>query len=85
VAISQLIVSVGTIESTSQLINTMGILKALGFALLIITLKFLVPKIFTGLENTLLAFFDVLQTIFATSKSSMTAGFIPSFPVMPTR
>lgn len=63
----------------------MGILRVLGFALLIITLKFLVPKIFTGLENTLLAFFEVLQTVFASSKSSMTAGFLPSFPALPAR
>ncbi len=61
--------------------NTMGIFKVLGLALLIIMLKFLVPKIFAGFENTLLVFFDTVQTILSTSKSSMTAGFaLPSIP-----
>ena len=53
----------------------------MGLGLLIITLKFLVPKIFMGLENTLLVFFETIQTILAHGKSSMTAGLVlPSLP-----
>ena len=59
----------------------MKILRVMGLVLLIITLKFLVPKIFMGLENTLLVFFETIQTILAHGKSSMTAGLVlPSLP-----
>jgi hypothetical protein len=55
----------------------MKILRVLGFGLLIIMLKFLVPEIFSGLQNTLLVFFDTIQTVLGSARSSMTAGFIP--------
>lgn len=46
--------------------------------MLIITLKFLVPRIFTGLESTLLVFFETVQNILASgSKYQNTAGFFP--------
>ncbi|MES3004739.1 MAG: hypothetical protein V4690_01345 [Patescibacteria group bacterium] len=54
----------------------MKILRVVGWALAIIMLKFLVPRIFSGFENTLLAFFETIQTILASSKSSMTAGIV---------
>ena len=55
----------------------MNIFRVLGFGLLIVLLKFLVPEIFAGLQRTLLVFFDALQTILGSAKTSMTAGFLP--------
>jgi hypothetical protein len=55
----------------------MKILRVLGFGLAIVMFKFLVPQIFAGLQNVLLAFFDTLETVMASAKSSMTAGLIP--------
>ena len=55
----------------------MKILNVLGLALLIVTLKFLTPKIFSGFENTLLVFFDTAQGILNGSKYPFTAGFVP--------
>lgn len=43
----------------------MKILRVVGLGLAIIMLKFLVPKIFVGIENMLLAFFDSLTSIFS--------------------
>lgn len=59
----------------------MKIFSVFGLGLLIVMLQFLVPEIFTGLENTLLVFFQTIQTILASSQSAMTAGFIP--PALP--
>ncbi|MFA5888773.1 MAG: hypothetical protein WC857_00870 [Candidatus Paceibacterota bacterium] len=59
----------------------MKILRVVGFGLAIVMLKFLMPEIFTGIENTLLVFFQTIQTILAGSKSSMTAGW--SLPILP--
>ena len=46
---------------------------------MIIMLKFLVPELFNGLQNTLLVFFSTVQTVLgaAVHPGSMTAGFIP--------
>jgi len=56
----------------------MKILSVLGFGLLIILLKFLTPKIFSGIENTLLAFFSTAQNILASGdKLPLTGGFLP--------
>ncbi|NQV88282.1 MAG: hypothetical protein HQ402_01855 [Parcubacteria group bacterium] len=56
----------------------MKILRVVGFAMLIISLKFLVPRVFSGLENTLVMFFDAIQRILTlTGKYPLTAGFIP--------
>jgi hypothetical protein len=51
----------------------MKILRVVGLGLAIIMLKFLVPRVFAGIENTLLAFFDSLQAILA-----MNRGFLPA-------
>jgi hypothetical protein len=58
----------------------MKIMRAVGLGLLIITLKFLVPRIFAGIENTLLSFFDTLQFALGTTKGAMQAGgsFLPA-------
>jgi hypothetical protein len=55
----------------------MKILTVLGLAFLIITLKFLTPKIYSGFESTLLVFFQTAQGILDGSKFPMTAGFFP--------
>jgi len=58
--------------------KSMKILRVVGFAMLIISLKFLVPRVFSGLENTLVMFFDAIQRILTlTGKYPLTAGFIP--------
>ena len=60
----------------------MKILSVLGWGLLVIILKFLIPKVFTGFENTLLAFFDTAQSILTSSRNAMTAGVvIPTLPL----
>ena len=46
-------------------------------------LQFLIPEIFSGFENTLLVFFETIQTVLASSQSAMTAGFIPVVPQIP--
>ena len=56
----------------------MKILRVIGLGLAIVMLKFLVPRIFAGLENTLLTFFETLQTILAFRASVLPAGVVPS-------
>lgn len=41
----------------------MKILRVAGFGLALIMLKFLLPRVFAGAENTLLSFFDALQSV----------------------
>lgn len=55
----------------------MKIMRVLGLALFIITLKFLVPEIYSGIKNTLLVFFDTAQSLLAGAKYPFTAGFVP--------
>ena len=43
----------------------------MGLGLAIIMLQFLVPRVFTGAENTLLAFFESLQSILSMSGEGM--------------
>ena len=57
----------------------MKILRVLGLGLLIITLKFLVPEIFSGFQNMLLTFFRTIQTVLGTANTSMTANALTSF------
>jgi hypothetical protein len=57
----------------------MKILQALGWGLFILMLQFLVPKIFSGLQDTLLAFFNALQSALAVGNSSMKAGVLTPF------
>jgi hypothetical protein len=52
----------------------MKILRVVGLGLAIIMLKFLVPRVFAGIENTLLVFFDALQGIV----SHANRGFLPA-------
>jgi len=47
----------------------MKILRVVGLGLAIIMLKFLVPRIFSGFEGTLLSLFDSLQAILGTAKN----------------
>ncbi len=58
----------------------MKIFNVLGLALLIITLKFLTPEIYSGIKGTLLVFFDTAQAILKGAKYPMTAGFVPNIP-----
>jgi hypothetical protein len=58
----------------------MKILRVIGFGMLIITLKFLTPKIFSGIENTLLVFFDSMQTVLERVGTAQTAGIFPGLP-----
>jgi hypothetical protein len=58
----------------------MKILRVVGFALLVITLKFLTPKIYSGFENTLLVFFETAQGILSGAVNPLTAGFVPKIP-----
>ena len=63
----------------------MKILRALGFGLALIILRFLMPDIFLALEKTLLLFFDVLQTGLSVGKNSMSAGvLLPQLPQLPS-
>jgi hypothetical protein len=56
--------------------TNMKIFNVLGFGLMIVILKFLVPDLFAGLSNTLLAFFSSVTTILsAVNTHSMTAGY----------
>lgn len=69
------------VNTTSKSLSTINIMqdmkvKVVGLVMTIVVLKFLLPAVFAGAENTLLVFFQTIQTILATSKSSMTAGFI---------
>ena len=54
----------------------MKILRVLGFGFLIVMLKFLIPEIFMGLQNTLLVFFSTIQAVLVTARSNMTAGLV---------
>jgi len=52
----------------------MKIMRVIGLGLTIIMLKFLIPQIFAGLENTLLAFFDSMQAVLGTAKNVAQVG-----------
>lgn len=58
----------------------MKIFQVFSLGLLIVMLKFLVPELFSGFQNTLLVFFSTIQGILTLSQSSMTAGFLPAVP-----
>lgn len=63
----------------------MEILRAIGFALALIIIRFLMPEVFQALEKTLLLFFDVLQKSLSIGSSSMSAGvLLPQLPQLPT-
>jgi len=63
----------------------MKILRVVGFGLAVIMLKFLVPKIFLGIENVLLTFFDALGSIFSRVDGSLQAGVTSAqMPVFPS-
>jgi hypothetical protein len=57
----------------------MKILRAVGLGITIIMLQFLVPRIFSGFENTLLAFFSTLQASLGMAQRGMQA--LSSSPV----
>ena len=60
--------------------NRMKIMNVLGLGLLIVMLKFLVPKIFSGFENTLLVFFDTAQHLLGSGSTyPFTAGYLPKY------
>jgi hypothetical protein len=63
----------------------MGIYKVLSFGMLIIMLKFLVPEIFQGFQDTLLVFFGTAQATLISAKAGMTTGVtIPTgIPTVP--
>jgi hypothetical protein len=52
----------------------MKILRVVGLGLAIIMLKFLVPTVFHGIENTFLSFLHTLDTIFSVTNGSLEAG-----------
>jgi hypothetical protein len=52
----------------------MKILRVVGLGLAIVMLKFLVPRIFLGIENVLLTFFDTLGSIFSQVNPSVDSG-----------
>ncbi|OHB01054.1 MAG: hypothetical protein A3E94_02605 [Candidatus Zambryskibacteria bacterium RIFCSPHIGHO2_12_FULL_44_12b] len=58
----------------------MRIRSVVGLGLAIIMAKFLVPRIFSGFENTLVLFFDLAQTILTRGNNSATSigSFLPS-------
>jgi len=56
----------------------MKIFGAIGLGLTIIILKIMVPDIFLALKNTLLMFFNVLQSGLTIGQHAMQAGvFVP--------
>lgn len=55
----------------------MKILQVVAFGLAIIMLKFLVPKIFSGMESVLLALFDTMEDLLRMDRGSFKAGFLP--------
>jgi hypothetical protein len=52
----------------------MKILRVFGLGLAIIMFKFLIPRVFAGFENTLLAFFESLQSILGATRNIAGAG-----------
>lgn len=52
----------------------MKILSAIGWGIAIIVLKFLVPTIFAGIQNTLLMFFNTLQAVLGMAELGMQAA-----------
>ncbi len=68
----------------------MKIFRALGLAIGIITLKLLIPQVFSGLEHTLITFFDTTSTVLSVGKDGIVhglpagVGFFPQIlPVVP--
>jgi len=54
----------------------MGIFRAIGLGLVIIILKFLMPVVFAGLENTLVVFFDTTQSVLLRSQAVVQTGSV---------
>lgn len=50
----------------------MGIFRAIGLGLAIIIISYLMPELFQAIENTLLVFFDALESILSVSKDNLT-------------
>ncbi|MEI6480087.1 MAG: hypothetical protein WCO12_01010 [bacterium] len=58
----------------------MGIFRAIGLALAIITLKLLAPDIWHALEGTLLVFFNTLQRTLAFAPADILQSNVISVP-----
>ncbi|MDD4803611.1 MAG: hypothetical protein PHN69_00330 [Candidatus Pacebacteria bacterium] len=50
----------------------MKIFRVVGFGLAIIIIRYLMPDLFHAIENTLLVFFDTLQSVLSVSKNNLT-------------
>jgi len=55
----------------------MRILRVVGFGLAIVVLRFLLPRVFHGLENTLVSFFDLMQHGLALSSDAINKISLP--------
>lgn len=55
----------------------MRILRVVGLGLALVTLRFLLPRVFHGLENTLVVFFETIQSGLALSGKALNAINIP--------
>lgn len=51
----------------------MKILGAIGLGLTIIILKFLMPQVFHGIENTLVSFFTLLEGVLTKGQTALNA------------
>lgn len=58
----------------------MRILRVLGLGLLIIFLKFLVPNIFSEIEQTLVLFLKTFQLALGKSQNFLSSPLIPAIP-----
>jgi len=57
----------------------MGLFRSLGFGIFLLILSVMMPAVFSGLELTLLALFDTLQTVLGVAGDS-----VATTPIIPT-
>lgn len=58
----------------------MKVFRALGLIILIVALKFLMPGVISGFEETLVVFFDTLQSVAEAGHGLSAGAFVPTVP-----
>lgn len=70
-------IPVSIVHILLSIFNHMKILRVVGFGLALVTLRFLLPRVFHGFEDTLVSFFDVIQDSLALSSKAISNINLP--------
>ena len=76
-----LVIALGlAVEQVRPLAKNIIMFKAIGLILIFIAVRFLMPPVFNGLEDTLVQFFGVLQSVLAQGQNTMQGASVLMAP-----